>query len=155
MADLTYRKALASDTGYLLWLRKQTMDEHLLSSGMSLTDEDHLARVYYHFHQAQIIIYEGQDIGLLKVDETAGNLEIVQIQLDPAYQGRGLGQQIITTVIAHAKGHHKSVSLSVLQSNKAHLLYLRMGFNIISQDEKSFVMFLAHHEAIVESGALE
>ena len=144
MTDLKYRKALESDIDYLLWLRKKTMDEHLLSSGISLSDEEHLLRIHYLFDEAQVIMLEDEVIGLLKVEEKEINLEIVQIQIDPKCQGKGLGQKVIKKVIEDSKQRNKIVSLSVLKKNKARDLYLRMGFRIIGEDDHSFMMSLDH-----------
>ena len=145
MTDLTYRKALVSDLNYLLWLRKQTMDEHLMESGISLSNEDHLLRINYLFDQAQVIVLAGQDIGLLKIDEQESNIEIVQIQIDPKFQGKGIGRQIVSNVIDKSKVLKKNVLLSVLKENKARELYLRIGFKIIGEDDHSFIMLFDHN----------
>ena len=145
MTGLSYRKALVSDLSYLLWLRKQTMDEHLMESGMSLSDEVHLLRINYLFDQAQVIVLEGQDIGLLKVDEQGSNIEIVQIQIDPKFQGKGIGRQVVSNVIDKSKVLKKNVSLSVLKENKARELYQRIGFKITGEDNHSFIMSFDHN----------
>src|SRR6187399_242313 len=122
MADLQYRNALTTDLEYLLWLRKATMNEHLFNAGLFLTDEEHLLRIHYLFDQSRIILLQDEHIGLLKVDEKENSVEIVQVQIDPAYQGKGIGQQVIQTVIENARSNNKQVSLSVLKENKAKAL---------------------------------
>ncbi|MEP5111223.1 MAG: GNAT family N-acetyltransferase, partial [Ekhidna sp.] len=124
---------------YLLWLRKSTMQNHLADSGISLSQEEHLLRVNYLFEQAKIIIFNGQNIGLLKLDEKENSLEIVQIQIDPNYQRKGIGKKIIKSVIEDFKGS-KEIFLSVLKENPAQQLYQRMGFKVTGHNDDSFIM---------------
>ena len=140
MIKLTYRKALETDIDYLLWLRKATMDQHLINSGTILSETDQLLRINYLFDQAKIVILNNENIGLLKLDEKEHLVEIVQIQINPEYQGKGIGQQVIKAVIEKSLRANKEISLSVLKENPAKALYLRMGFEIIGQDNTSFMM---------------
>ena len=89
MNELTYRKALETDINYLLWLRKVTMDEYLIISGAVLSETGQLLRINYLFDEAKIIILNKENIGLLKLDEKEHMVEIVQIQIDPKFQGKG------------------------------------------------------------------
>lgn len=139
-ATITFRQAQATDLDYLLWLRRETMNAHLIRSGVSLSESDQLSRVNYLFEQARIIGLNGKDIGLLKCDEKPSGIEIVQIQIDPEFQGKGIGQQIIRTIINSASEQKKFLSLTVLKENPAKALYLRMGFQIIRHDETSYLM---------------
>lgn len=140
MSELIYRKALETDIGYLLQLRKETMDEHLVNSGIFSNEDDQLLRITYLFDQAKIVVLNNQNVGLLKLDEKENRIEIVQIQIDPKFQKRGLGQQIIKDVIKNALAENKEVFLSVLKVNPAKNLYERLGFKIIGEDESSFMM---------------
>ena len=140
MIKLSYRKALESDIDYLLWLRKVTMYEYLINSGTISSETDQLLRINYLFDKAKIILLNDKNIGLLKLDEKEHIVEIVQIQIDPKFQGKGIGQQIIKAVIDKSQSDHKEISLSVLKENPAKALYLRMGFEIIGQDDTSFMM---------------
>jgi hypothetical protein len=67
--ELTYRKCLNTDIEYLLWLRRKTMNEHLINSGMDVSEENHLNRIMFQFDQAKIILLNDQKIGLLKISE--------------------------------------------------------------------------------------
>lgn len=140
MSELLYRKALETDIEYLLQLRKETMDEHLINSGIISNDEDQLLRINYLFDQAKIVMLNNQNVGLLKLDEKENRIEIVQIQIDPKFQKKGLGQQIIKEVIKNALAEKKELVLSVLKANPAKELYERLGFKIIDEDEFSFMM---------------
>jgi len=88
----------------------------------------------------KIVILNNENIGLLKLDEKEHIVAIVQIQIDPKFQGKGIGQQIIKAVINKSLSAGKEISLSVLKENPAKALYARMGFEIIGQDDISFMM---------------
>ncbi len=138
--NLTYRKATENDIDYLLWLRKETMNEHLINSGIQMNDEKHIERIYYQFDESKIVLLEGENIGFLKAKEHKDKLEIIQIQIEPKYQCQGFGQKIINSIIEIAKENNKIVTLSVLKSNKAQELYHRIGFKIIRVDNFSYIM---------------
>jgi ribosomal protein S18 acetylase RimI-like enzyme len=138
--ELTYRKCLNTDIEYLLWLRKKTMDEHLINSGINVSDDNHLNRIMFKFDQAKIIILNQQKIGLLKISEHQNNIEIIQIQIEPLYQGKGIGQKIIKSIIERSSDEKLPVTLSVLKRNKAKKLYESIGFKVIIENEQSFIM---------------
>ncbi len=137
---MTFKKAQPSDIDYLLWLRMETMEKHLLDSGVRLTEEGHLARVKYAFENAKIILLKGEKIGLLKLKESQGEMEILQIQIDPKYQGKGWGSKIIQTIIRKAEKEKKILNLSVLKKNKAKYLYEKLGFKVVDETHDSFIM---------------
>lgn len=140
MQRLEYRKAVQSDIPYLLWLRMETMEYHLTNSGISLNQDEHLQRVKHHFNQTKIVLHNGEVIGLIKLDIKEQEVEIVQVQIDPKFQSRGFGYQIIKSVIENPKNKHKKITLSVLKQNPAKDLYFRLGFKIISEDNTSYHM---------------
>lgn len=117
--QLNYRKAEETDMEYLLNLRKATINEHLIRAGLSISDQEHIKRIRYQYEGAEIILFDAQAIGLLKLNRQPINIEIIQIQIDPKYQGKGIGQKVIQSIIDLAKENHTSVSLSVLKGNKA------------------------------------
>lgn len=125
---------------YLLGLRKTTMNEHLLRAGLSISDEEHIKRILYQYEGAEIILLNAEPIGLLKLNRQPTSIEIIQIQIDPQYQGKGIGQEVIQFIIDQAREQQISVSLSVLKGNKAKRLYESLGFVTIEETEDSFVM---------------
>lgn len=137
---LEYRKALENDMDFLLDLRMKTMTEHLLSSNLPVTKESAIKRVLHQFEKAHIIILNDQPIGLLKIDRNSDDIEVMQIQIDPSQQGKGIGKSILEDVIQEAVEVEKPVLLSVLKTNKAQKLYTSLGFKVIDEDEHSYMM---------------
>jgi ribosomal protein S18 acetylase RimI-like enzyme len=135
---LTYQKATEEDMEFLLWLRKQTMTEHLLHTGKVVNEENLLDRIRYHFEDAEIILLKDQKIGLLKLAEN--EIEILQIQIEPNHQNKGIGKEIIQAIIQKASTKNIPVKLSVLKVNKAQTLYKNLGFEIYDENEYSYFM---------------
>ncbi len=138
--NLQYRKASENDLGFLLDLRMKTMTEHYASSGLPTTEESALQRVLYQFEKANIISLDNEPIGLLKINKESDKTEILQIQIDPKMQGKGIGKIILKDIIEESKTAQKPVVLSVLKTNKAQNLYSSLGFIIINEDEHSYIM---------------
>ncbi|MGE8534525.1 MAG: GNAT family N-acetyltransferase [Chryseobacterium sp.] len=138
--SLIHRKATDNDIDYLLDLRMKTMNPHYETSGLSTDRDTTLQRVLYQFEKADIILLDNQPVGLLKVDRTFTNIEVLQLQIDPSQQGKGLGKKILSDILEEASLAGKTVSLSVLKTNKAQHLYISLGFKITGEDEYSYFM---------------
>ncbi|SDI15913.1 GNAT family N-acetyltransferase [Paraburkholderia phenazinium] len=137
---ITLRPATNADESFLLGLRRATMTEHLERVGEPSDAAAHHARLQYRYDAARIVCLDGVAIGLLKAYRDATEWHLVQLQIDPHYQGRGLGEQIIKTLLAGAQADALPVSLKVLKGNPAKRLYERLGFREISSDEREFHM---------------
>lgn len=138
--NIEYRKASENDTDFLLDLRMKTMNEHYASSNLATDRESTLQRVLYEFEKANIVLLNNEPIGLLKINRSTDNIEVLQLQIDPEQQGKGLGKEILKNIIKEAVLADKNVSLSVLKTNKAQHLYSSLGFKVIGEDEHSYFM---------------
>jgi len=137
---INMRQANISDLEFLKKLRSETMDEYLKKDGLPVDETSHLKRIQYHFEAANILDIHGKPIGLFKYYEDNTTCHVIQVQILPQYQGKGIGKSIITTLQKQALKDDKSVNLSVLKSNPARNLYERLGFTIISQSDNEFTM---------------
>jgi ribosomal protein S18 acetylase RimI-like enzyme len=79
----------------------------------------------------RIIQLEGVDVGRLYVDRGNTYLHIIEFSLVPEWRGRGLGTNILRSLLNEAHGGKVPVRLSVLKDSPAVSLYLRHGFRII------------------------
>ncbi|MBN7825385.1 GNAT family N-acetyltransferase [Bowmanella dokdonensis] len=114
------------------------MVEHLEAAGLFLSDDEHWRRIAHDYHCYHLVIWQGQRIGNLKYRLSRDEVTIMQLQIDPEYQGRGLGAQVVRQVLAGADG--RPVKLTVLKQNPALNLYLRLGFKITGEDQYEFHM---------------
>ena len=141
---ITYRKASENDIDYLLDLRIKTMNPHYTDSGLPTDRESTLQRILYQFEKANIILLNNEPAGLLKINKAADKTEVLQLQIDPDQQGKGLGRNILTDILKEASTERKAVALSVLKTNKAQHLYTGLGFKIVGEDDHSY--FMEFHE---------
>lgn len=97
-----------------------------------LFSQAELQRQHYekHYPAASFLIIAQADtpIGRLCVNREAHDVRIVDIALLPAWHGRGIGTQLLRTLLAEADADRQSCSLSVEQGSPARRLYERLGF---------------------------
>jgi ribosomal protein S18 acetylase RimI-like enzyme len=141
-AEITLRPATEDDVPFLLALRHETMDAHLVASGIAPALEEHLRRVLYRLDCAQIVQMAGQAVGLMKVSRDGRDWILIQIQLTQASRGQGVGRQLIQSVIDEARKAGASLSLGVLKANPAVRLYQRLGFTVVEEGIHSYEMRL-------------
>ncbi|CAB3800337.1 GNAT family N-acetyltransferase [Paraburkholderia fynbosensis] len=137
---LTLRPALGDDESFLFELRKATMTEHLARAGEPTDDVEHRARLLHRYDTARVICIDGVPAGLLKAHRTDTEWVVVQLQITPALQGRGIGERALRTVLRAAQDDALPVTLKVLKGNPAKRLYDRLGFEIVGEDDAQFYM---------------
>jgi ribosomal protein S18 acetylase RimI-like enzyme len=135
-----FRLGTPEDVDWLTDLRIATMGPHLEASGEDLANAEHRARVLHEFDSLQIIEQCGNAIGMVKVVRAPGRWNLVQIQLEPAHQGHGIGGAIISGLLAEARAARAVLFLSVLRTNPAKRLYDRLGFCVVSEKQHSYEM---------------
>lgn len=138
--SLALQPATEDDLPFLLTLRKTTMQEHLQRAGAPLDDDHHLARIRYRFEGARIVWLDGRPAGLFKHGRDPAGWRIVQIQIDPAFQGRGLGRRLLEGVLDEADAEGVPVTLSVLKGNPARRLYEALGFIPVEETDLEYEM---------------
>ncbi|MCC9661941.1 MULTISPECIES: GNAT family N-acetyltransferase [Pseudoalteromonas] len=133
---IKFIKATVLDKPYLLTLRLNTMVEHLEKQGLFLSLEQHQARVAEHFEHSHLVFAEAQCVGLAKFTREQDHINLLQLQIEPTEQGKGLG----TKVLHALKNEANVINLTVLKANPAYGLYQRAGFKTIGEDDYEFHM---------------
>ena len=136
----TLRPAREADLPFLRALRAQSMREHLENSGLAYDEAAQAARIPDRFDCARIVVCDGADVGLFKVCREGSPWELIQIQLLPAAQGRGLGAALIRELLADAAAAGVAVELSVLKANPAQRLYARLGFRPVGEAARAYTL---------------
>lgn len=80
----------------------------------------------------ELILLDGEPIGVLTLDERQDSLRIVEIGLEAHLRGLGVGEQLLLEVIAHADRQGKPLELAVMRHNPAVRLYRRLGFESLA-----------------------
>ena len=135
------RQAEAADFGFQYRLKVVCLKEYV--TAIWGWDED-FQRSHFaaHFDPADshIVVAYGRDAGQLSVIDRPEELYLSGIYLLPAYQGQGLGSQIIGDVLAGARDGNRPVRLQVLKGNPARRLYERLGFRVVGRTDTHILM---------------
>lgn len=131
-------RATENDRPYLLALRYLTMVAHLEKSGQFLSESEQEAWLNDAYECFHLIVYQDEPVGALKYRVLDNCLEIMQLQIHPNFQGRGMGRKVMEQVLKETKC--QTAELSVLKENPALKLYQRLGFFITGEDEYEFYM---------------
>lgn len=92
-------------------------------------------------NKRQIIVFEGQDIGAVAVEEGASEIYLALIEVATAFQGRGIGTAVIQSIIRHAHQKNLPMTLHVLKTNEAaKQLYERLGFAVTAVEDLKYKM---------------
>lgn len=141
--DISLRPATDGDLPFLLELRLRTMDHHFIAAGMHRSRDEHMQRVLYRFEYASVIIVDGNASGLLKIDRNGTDWHLMQIQVLPEIQSRGVGTQLLGEIVAEARRADATIRLGVLKVNPARRLYERLGFTVTEETADSVKMRLS------------
>jgi ribosomal protein S18 acetylase RimI-like enzyme len=96
-----------------------------------------------------VIDVDSRAVGGLWLEQRPDSLYIHELQIAPAWQGRGIGTAVIERVIALGAGCGLPIALSVVPANpRALSLYERLGFTV-TQVEPPFIRL--RHEARVQA----
>ena len=90
--------------------------------------QDNFFRSGWESAPSQIITLEGEAIGILCVETLSDHIFLLEIQLLPEWQKRGVGSQLIQEQMQRAKQLRLTLRLRVLRLSTAHKLYQRLGF---------------------------
>ncbi len=134
------RKAQIKDKNFLLTLRYDTMEEHLLNAGYEVNNNEMLKRIEYKWENANIISCQGEDIGLLKVNKNSDLWELVQIQIKKSHRNKGIGRRLLNQLLKEAEKLGKSIELEALVGNRVNKLYKTLGFEEVEIRGKSIKM---------------
>jgi ribosomal protein S18 acetylase RimI-like enzyme len=77
----------------------------------------------------QVILCQGAPVGFVDVTQTADRLDLINIEIVPAFQGRKIGTRIIRELIGESERRGVPIHLQVLRVNtRAEALYSSLGF---------------------------
>lgn len=139
-STIAFKLASEADRGFLLALRKASMDEHLITAGIVLNDQQHMQRVDEFFSDSHLILINNQRIGLLKLGMFSDHIHIRQFQILPGYHCLGIGSLILEMIKRKAIEKQVSITLNVLLNNPAKQLYLRHDFIVSGVNELEYSM---------------
>ena len=138
MQQFEVRQARPGDRDTLYRIRREAMRPYV--EQVWGWDEELQERRFcesYDHTETQVVIVDGLAVGLLRVSESESALFIDQVEIVPDYQGRGIGTALINDLLARGR----PVELRLMKVNAdAGRLYERLGFRVISDNEKHYHM---------------
>ena len=100
-------------------------------------------RVREHFSPSwtHMVSLDGSDVGTITLRPHEGAIWLEMFYLEPAVQGRGLGTDLLVSLLADITD--RPVRLEVLAGARVRGLYERLGFSLVSSDGIDDVMELS------------
>ncbi|MEU6408618.1 GNAT family N-acetyltransferase [Microbispora sp. NPDC046933] len=135
MTVIGLRPATQADSEFCFRLHEAALGEYVAAIwGWDEQDQrDHHARVFDPGN-TRIVTADGVDVGMLSVDYHPTEIYLGRIEIDPAYQGRGIGTRLITALLDEARRRGQDLLLDVLTVNRrAHALYRRLGLKEVAR----------------------
>jgi ribosomal protein S18 acetylase RimI-like enzyme len=139
---ITLRPVAGDDYQYLEDLYRSTREEELghfpfdeeqkkqFIAQQFRAQTDHYA-LHYPTARFSVIEWNGKRIGRLYVDEWPSQIRIVDISLEAAHRGSGIGTTLLREVMERGAAASKPVTIHVEAYNPALRLYQRLGFEQI------------------------
>jgi ribosomal protein S18 acetylase RimI-like enzyme len=137
---VTLRPAHLEDFDYCAMLYFAGMDGTILAFKLDRSAQLASLRRSWDVTQVRIMTLACNDIGWVQTALQDDALFIGQIFVEPAYQGQGIGSEVMRHLIQEAARDGRAVTLGVVKANPALRLYERLGFRITDEDERKFYM---------------
>ena len=135
--NFTQRSATYEDKDWL-----EPFYESLMRSYVEQSHEwdETLFDKYFEPEKVSIIQVNGIDVGMLKVEYFENHIYLADIQIGKDYQGKGIGSNILQSLIKKAQQAALPIRLKVLKVNPARNLYEKLGFNLSEEQDYSVVL---------------
>ncbi len=127
--DISYREVRETDWDFLWKLREATM-RAVVERHRAWDTLEQEKRLRMALQGGLVISSNGLDIGMLKIERRHNHIELVQLQLEPAWQGRGIGSKIVEDLQAEAAAAGLPLVLHLHASSRAMHLFERLGFGV-------------------------
>lgn len=138
----TVRPATAADYAFLYHLHVATM-KHYVAQVWGWDEQMQAERFCQRFDptRLRIVVTDGQEIGVLEVEERPTDLLVANLRILPEFQGHGWGTRILRDLLLQAQDVGVPVKLQVLKVNhSARRLYERLGFCAIDETPNHYHM---------------
>ncbi len=143
--QLATRPAVPEDADFIFSLIERTMRDYVSATYGAWDPGWQRERFNQSFAPANIKVLrlDGQDIGILWVEEREGTLFLRNVHILPELQGRGVGTAAIRLFLADAKKRGLDAALQVFRVSPARRLYERLGFSVTGETATHFLMFFS------------
>jgi len=136
-ASWSLRPAIAADRDFLFELHRLTMRPYVEATwSWDDAEQERIFDESFNPSEQQVIEVDGEAAGVLVVAESDDELWLALIELEPRWQGAGIGTEIVTSLMRRGAETNRSVALRVLRTNTpARALYERLGFVVFRETD--------------------
>lgn len=139
--DISLRPVRNSDYNFLWNLHKATMKTYVDETwGWNEDFQKEYLDDNFDTQIGQIIECDNKSIGVIEVKEQDNSVYLINLELVPEFQGRGIGTYRIKRIAEENLEKNKSIKLQVLKVNPAQRLYRRLSFKVIDETETHVIM---------------
>jgi ribosomal protein S18 acetylase RimI-like enzyme len=139
--QVSLRPSRPSDYQFALYLYLESTKRLLLQLGR--WDESRVVARFkagYKPEEVQVILSDAVDIGWIQASNSADELHLDQLHIINHFRNLGIGTGLIHDLQDRARRTGKTVGLNVIRGNPAIVLYRRLGFRIVGEDEEKLKM---------------
>ncbi len=143
MIETVSREMTRKDLPQILSISRDNMTEIIFSSwGVEFRDEDLLHVILEPSAFTEVLEMDGKIIAYYSVDTRNDGLFINSIQVMRAFQGQGLGREMMRRVEDLAKARKlRAIELWVQTTNRSAMeFYRHMGYRMISRQGNNYLM---------------
>ncbi|MEL6177959.1 MAG: GNAT family N-acetyltransferase [Myxococcota bacterium] len=148
---ITFRNIRESDRDLLLALYATTREAELAQTGWDRAQKRAFVQMQFeaqHTHYMkhysgdsfQLILEDGAPIGRLYLGRWPEEIRIIDLIIAPERRNRGLGRQLMESLLEEARRAGKVVRIHVASFNPAMRLYKRLGFREVAHREVYVLM---------------
>ena len=133
------RQATESDMSFAFEVKRQALGPYIRSKwDWNEEFQLDLHKQRWSERPRLIILHEDTPIGTVSIEEGPDSIRFGEFYLLPEYQGRGLGSEVLASVLKRADELRRPVKLEYLKWNPVASLYQRHGFEITSESDVHF-----------------
>jgi ribosomal protein S18 acetylase RimI-like enzyme len=150
-SSITFRPAQPDDEPFLFRVYASTRADEMALSGWDATQQEAFLRLQftaqkmaygaqYPDAEHRIILDDDRLIGRMLIARTENEIRLVDITLLPERRRAGIGTALIRNLQSEAASAGQPIRLRVMKSNRAALLYQRLGFSKSDESSTHFQM---------------
>ena len=128
--NIDIRKAESSE--YASQLTQENMKVYY--KARNLTWDSALFAANWHVFENREVYFNTKRVGVLRLSFGDSNCYIRDVQIEPEYQGLGIGKQCLSYIVEYANTRNDIwLKLRVFSENPASNLYTRFGFKVLAE----------------------
>lgn len=136
------RKAEETDIDFMMELKRATLKVYIDQIwGWEEEYQRNDTLECFYLGNTKIISVNGITIGIVETNTVDNIFHIVELEILPEYQGKGIGSAIICEIIKNEKSKSREIEVGCFKINSSAInLYKRMGFRIYNETDTHYLM---------------